>query len=141
MKRQLFIFLFLFSISGYAQNFHLKISSKTESENKILDSLKYKTIHKNIKSIYDETNIISARLNKIGFTNNKILKTEQINDSTYNSTIALNELIKEVHIYIGINNYTFYSENKKQDTIIVPYTEIENFLNQQIVDAEKKDTP
>ncbi|WP_316931567.1 BamA/TamA family outer membrane protein [Flavobacterium hibernum] len=137
MKRYLYIFFFLLSISGYAQNFHLNISSTTERENKILDSLNYKTTHKNIKSIYDETNNISARLNKIGFINNKILKTEQLNDSTYNSTILLNELIKEVHIYIGINNYTFYTENKNQDTIIIPYTEIENFLNQQIINAEK----
>lgn len=137
LKRYLYIFFFLLSISGYAQNFHLNISSTTERENKILDSLNYKTTHKNIKSIYDETNNISARLNKIGFINNKILKTEQLNDSTYNSTILLNELIKEVHIYIGINNYTFYTENKNQDTIIIPYTEIENFLNQQIINAEK----
>ena len=137
LKRYLYIFFFLLSISGYAQNFHLNISSTTERENKILDSLNYKTTHKNIKSIYDETHNISARLNKIGFINNKILKTEQLNDSTYNSTILLNELIKEVHIYIGINNYTFYTENKKQDTIIIPYTEIENFLNQQIINAEK----
>ncbi|PTS97426.1 hypothetical protein DBR27_15360, partial [Flavobacterium sp. HMWF030] len=116
LKRYLYIFFFLLNISGYAQNFHLNISSTTERENKILDSLNYKTTHKNIKSIYDETNNISARLNKIGFINNKILKTEQLNDSTYNSTILLNELIKEVHIYIGINNYTFYTENKNQDT-------------------------
>jgi len=137
LKQHLYIFFFLLSISGYAQNFHLRISSTTERENKTLDSLNYKTTHKNIKSIYDETNNISARLNKMGFINNKILKTEQLNDSTYNSTILLNELIKEVHIYIGINNYTFYTENKNQDTIIIPYTEIENFLNQQIINAEK----
>lgn len=137
LKQHLYIFFFLLSISGYAQNFHLRISSTTERENKTLDSLNYKTTHKNIKSIYDETNNISARLNKMGFINNKILKTEQLNDSTYNSTILLNELIKEVYIYIGINNYTFYTENKNQDTIIIPYTEIENFLNQQIINAEK----
>lgn len=138
MKRYLYIFFFLFSISGYAQNFYLKISGSTEQESKTLDSLNYKTKHKNIKSIYDETKNTSIRLSKIGFINNKIIETKQINDSTYNSIITLNELIKEVHIYIGTNIDTYYSENKKQDTIIIPYNEIENFLNQQIINAEKK---
>lgn len=138
MKRYLYIFFFLFSISSYAQNFYLKISGSTEQESKTLDSLNYKTKHKNIKSIYDETKNTSIRLSKIGFINNKIIETKQINDSTYNSIITLNELIKEVHIYIGINIDTYYSENKKQDTIIIPYNEIENFLNQQIINAEKR---
>lgn len=138
MKRYLHLFFFLLSISSYAQNFYLKINGSTERENSILDSLNYTTKHQNIKSLYNEINNTSNRLNKIGFLNNKILETNQINDSTYISTIILKDPIKEVHIYIGRNNYFFDSENTKKDTVIIPYNEVENFLNQKIIDAEKK---
>lgn len=43
-----------------------------------------------------------------------------------------------MHIYIGINNSFFYSEKTKKDTVILPYNEVENYLNQKIIAAEKQ---
>ncbi|WP_371611639.1 hypothetical protein [Flavobacterium sp. ACN2] len=45
--------------------------------------------------------------------------------------------IKEIHIYIGINSFFYNSKKTAKDTIIIPYTELENFLNQEISDNEK----
>lgn len=82
--------------------------------------------------------IISEKLTKIGFLDNKPLETTKTNDSLYTSTIDLKKQIKEIHIYIGTNNSLFNSTQTKNDTIIIPYYETENFLNQKIIEAEKK---
>ncbi|WPO79577.1 hypothetical protein [Flavobacterium sp. KACC 22761] len=144
MKNQLLkplsqIFLLcLISLSSYAQNFHLTIKGTNKSENKIIDSLTYKPNHINAKSIFDEIKLTSEKLSKIGYLENNIQNTTQINDSTYSSEIQLKQQTKSIHIYIGINNSFFYSEKTKNDTIILPYNEVENYLNQKIIDAEKK---
>ncbi|MBF4492963.1 hypothetical protein IR010_10455 [Flavobacterium sp. MR2016-29] len=138
LKQLLSLSLFCFmSISCYAQNFYLKINGTNEIENKTIDSINYSTKHTNVKSLFDEVKITSQRLSKIGYLNNKILETKTINDSTYTSIITLKEKIKNIHIYIGINNSFFKSEESKNDTIIIPYSELETYLNQKIIDAEK----
>lgn len=131
------LFTFLVSISSYAQNFHLIIKGKNETQNKIIDSLDYKTEHLNIKSLFDEVKNTSEKLSQIGYLENKILKTNLINDSTYTSIIDLKTRTKFIHIYIGINNTFFNSEKAKGDTIIIPYSEVKNYLNQKTSDAEK----
>ncbi|OXB07533.1 BamA/TamA family outer membrane protein [Flavobacterium pectinovorum] len=133
---QIFIF-YLISISGYAQNFNLKINGTNTVENKIIDSLNYSTKHPNLKSLFDEIKNTSEKLSKKGFLDNKILETKNINDSSYTSIIELKNKIKEIHIYIGINNPFFNFQKPENDTIILPYEEVENYLNQKINDAEK----
>jgi len=81
---------------------------------------------------------MSEKLTKIGFLDHKTQQLEQINDSTYTLIIDLKKRIKEIHIYIGINNLFFELEKRQKDTIIIAYQEVENFLNQKIADAEKK---
>ncbi|WP_319802285.1 hypothetical protein [Flavobacterium sp. N1736] len=138
MKQLSFIFLFFFiSISFYAQNFNLKIYGTNKDENKIIDSLNYSTKHSNIKSLFNELKITSEKLSKKGFLDNKVLETKRINDSSYASIIKLKQRIKKIHIYIGINNLFSDSEKTENDTIILPYEEVENYLNQKINDAEK----
>src|SRR3954471_10615451 len=133
---QMFIFCFL-SISSYAQNFNLKIEGTNNTENKTIDSLKYSAQHTNLKSLFDEIKNTSAKLSKKGFLDNKILETKTINDSTYTSIIELKNKIKEVHIYIGINNSFSNISKTQNDSIILTYEEVENYMNQQIRDAEK----
>lgn len=138
LKHLLHIFFFLFSFSSYSQNFHLKIIGSNEIENRIIDSLNYSTKHSNIKLLHEEIKNTSEKLTSIGFLDNKIQETKLINDSTYISIIELKKRIKETHIYIGTNNVFFNSTETKNDTVIVPYNQLENFLNQKILDAEKK---
>jgi hypothetical protein len=133
---QIFIF-YLISISSYAQNFNLKINGTNTVENKIIDSLNYSTKHPNLKSLFNEIKNTSEKLAKKGFLDNKTLETKNINDSSYISIIALKKRIKEMHIYIGINNSFFNFQKTGNDTIILPYEEVENYLNQKINDAEK----
>ncbi|TDP00968.1 hypothetical protein [Flavobacterium sp. 245] len=139
LKHLLQIFLFcVISISSYAQNFRLTISGINKTENQIIDSLNYNTNHPNIKSLFDEVKNISEKLSKIGYLENNILSTNRINDSTYTSIIQLKKQTKYIHIYIGINNSFFNSEKIKNDTIILPYNEVETYLNQKIIEAEKQ---
>lgn len=133
---QIFIF-YLISISSYAQNFNLKINSINTVENKIIDSLNYSPKHSNLKSLLNEVKNTSEKLAKKGFLDNKILETEKINDSSYISIIELKNRIKQIHIYIGINNQFSNLQKSRNDTIILPYEEVENYLNQKINDAEK----
>jgi len=138
LKHILYIIILCISSSCYSQNFYLKITGSGNTENKIIDSLDYTKKHPNIKSLNKETTIISEKLTKIGFLDHKTQQLEQINDSTYTLIIDLKKRIKEIHIYIGINNLFFELEKRQKDTIIIPYQEVENFLNQKIADAEKK---
>ena len=138
LKHLIYIIIFCLSISAYSQNYYLKITGSSKSENQIIDSINYNTKHPNIKSLNKEITIISEKLTKIGFLDNKPLETKQENDSTYTSKIELKNRIKEIHIYIGINNSFFNSTQVKNDSLILPYYEIENFLNQKIIEAEKK---
>jgi hypothetical protein len=138
LKQLLYIYLFFISISSYAQNFYLKINGTNAIENKIIDSLNYTPKHTNLKSLFQELKNTSLKLSGKGFLDNKILETNKLNDSTYTSIIDLKTKAKEVHIYIGINNPFFSSDKVQNDTIILPYEEGENYLNQKIIDAEKK---
>ena len=138
LKQLLQIFIFLFvSISGHAQNFTLKINGTSTIESKIIDSLNYSPKHPNLKSLFEEIKNTSKKLSKRGFLDNKILENKTINDSSYISTIELKNKIKKIHIYIGINNHHYDFEKTRNDTAIMPYDEVEDYLNQKINDAEK----
>ncbi|WP_228519071.1 ShlB/FhaC/HecB family hemolysin secretion/activation protein [Flavobacterium sp. LC2016-12] len=138
MKQLLYILISCISISGYAQNFHLKINGSNSDETKIIDSLNYSKNHLNIKSLFIELKNISDKLSKNGYLDNRIRETTQTNDSTYTSIITLKQKIKYIHIYIGTKNPLFSTGETKNDTLIIAYQEVENYLNQKILDAEKK---
>ncbi|KFF05277.1 BamA/TamA family outer membrane protein [Flavobacterium reichenbachii] len=138
MKQFLYIFFFCISISGYAQNFYLKIEGSNISESQIIDSLKYNPKHFNLKSLFAEIQKTSLNLSKQGFIDNSIQETLQNNDSTYISKISLKNKIKEIHIYIGTNIFFLSSDKIQNDTLIIPYEKIESYLNQKIIDAEKR---
>ncbi|WP_082603509.1 hypothetical protein [Flavobacterium sp. Root901] len=131
------LFFLLISISAYTQNFYLKINGSNSIENKTIDSLNYKTAHTNIKSLFNEIKLTSNRLSKEGYLDVKTVETKQINDSTYISFLDLKKRVKYVHIYIGINYPFLNFEETLNDTVIIPYPEIENYLNQKTISAEK----
>lgn len=138
LKHLLYIFIFSLSLSSQAQNFYLKINGSTTTESKTIDSVNYTVKHPNIKLLYDEVKNTSQKLTKIGFLDNQITEIKQINDSTYRSIIELKTRIKEIHIYIGVNTLFSTLSETKNDTVIISYNEVEKFLNQKIIDAEKE---
>ncbi len=137
LKNLIYIFFLFFGISIYSQNFYLKIISTSDVENHIIDSVNYSTKHPNIKSLFEEIKKTTDKLAKEGFVDNKIIATNKINDSTYHSIIELKKQIKTIHIYIGTNNVFFTPAETKKDTLIFKYNEVENFLDQKIIDAQK----
>lgn len=138
MKQLLNILLFIIGLSCHAQNFYLEIKGSNQKESKIIDSLLYLPKHSNIKSLSDETNKTSKTLLKIGYLDNTILETTKLNDTTYLSVISLKNKTKNIHIYIGRNNSFFSSSEAQKDTLIIPYGELEDYLNQKIIEAEKQ---
>ena len=141
MKSIVFIILLLsIGVNCSAQNFKLKINGNTSYEDKIIDSLDYNPNHKDTKSINEEVNKLSGKLSKIGFIENHILLISKENDSSYISKLDLGKRIKNIHIYIGRNSEInkLLSLNLKEDVIILPYIEIESFLNETIQKLEQK---
>ena len=122
-----------------AQNFHLKLIGLSISENKVLDSLKYNPKHTNLKSITDEINLTSEKLSKKGYIENQLLENTKENDSSYTAKFSLGERIKSIHIYIGRNSEIkdLISLDKTKDTLILPYSEIESFLNSTLKKLEQ----
>lgn len=121
-----------------AQTFRLKINGNSTAENKTIDSLQYKNIHQNIKSIDNEINIISEKLYKIGYLENQIEGKNKSSDSSYIVKFRLGEQIKTIHIYIGRNllKNNFVSFLKIKDTVI-NCKDTELFLNYTLQKLER----
>ncbi|CAA9200576.1 BamA/TamA family outer membrane protein [Flavobacterium collinsii] len=137
LKPLLHLLFFIASISSHAQDLHLQIKGTNQTETQIIDSLNYSRNHPNLKSIFEEVKNTSEKLSKNGYLDHNIIETKKINDSTFTSIIDLKSKTKEVHIYIGANHSFFYDVKIKNDTLIIPYRELENYLNQKTLDAEK----
>lgn len=137
LKQLYYILILLLSVNCFAQSFYLNINGINKKQSLTIDSIPYAKKHVNIKSLNDELFSVTNKLSKQGYIDSKILETKKINDSTYTAFIDLKTKIKEVHIYIGINS--FFNEYKKntKDSIIIPFTELENFLNKEISNNEK----
>lgn len=138
MKQFILIFFFSLSFSCYAQSLHLTISGSNPLETQTIDSTNYSKTHKNTKSLLNEIRITSQKLSKKGYIDNQTTTATKINDSTYNTLIILKKQITSIHINIKSNNSIFNLETKKNDSIFIPYNEIENFLNKVTLDAEKQ---
>ncbi|TRX24986.1 hypothetical protein FNW25_10325 [Flavobacterium franklandianum] len=122
---------FTFGTNCFSQNFQLQITGNSPSENKIIDSIKYNSIHTNTKAINDEVTSMSERLSKNGYLENQLLENTRKNDSIFVAKFSLGEKIKFIYIYIGRNReiIDLVSFDKKKDTLILPYSETESFLN------------
>lgn len=138
MKLILYILFFLISLNGYTQHIQLKIEGLSDYETEIIDSLSYNKKHTNLKSLFDEINKTYSSLSKRGFLDIKSLENKKLNNTAYLQKISLGTRIKNIHIYIGKNNPFYNSAETKNDTIILPYSEIEKHLNAKILEIEKK---
>ena len=137
LKQLHYILILLFSSNCFAQSFYLNINGIDKKQKQTIDSILYTKKHPNIKSLNNEISSVTNRLAKQGFTDTKMLANKQIHDSTFNILLDLKTRIKEVHIYIGINSFFYDAKSTAKDSIIIPYSELENFLNNKIADNEK----
>lgn len=136
----LFLLFFNFGTHCFSQNFQLNLIGSNVSENKTIDSLNYNSKHKNLKSLSDEIANTSKKLSDIGFIENKILENTPINDSSYMAKFSLGERIKSIHIYIGKNAILTHLiiPEIKNDSLVLPYNQIESFLNKTLNKLEQK---
>jgi hypothetical protein len=135
-------FLILIVLIGWnvsAQNLYLKISGKSEIETKVIDSISYNKKHLNLKSVLDEANLTSEKLIKLGFIDNQILNKKKVNDSIFELDFSLGQKIKFIHIYIGKNSELKNLQifESKNDTLILPYSNIEVYLNESLKKLEQ----
>ncbi len=130
---------FTLGTNCFSQNFHLQLIGNSKIENKVLDSLKHTSKHSNVKSIADELNLISGKLSKIGYIESQVLENKRKNDSTFVAKLSLGNKIKYIYIYIG-KDYelkNIISLKKNTDTLLLPYTETESFLNNTLKKLEQ----
>ena len=132
MKKTYLLFLiFAFSGLSSAQNFNLKIIGSTDIETNRIDSIGYLTIHKNAKSILEESNILNETLLRIGFIESQLLEKSKPNDSTFLFKLNIGKKTKSIHIYISKKYSDIIAENYsiKNDTLQLPIESAEGFLN------------
>jgi len=109
-------------------------------QSKTIDSIGYNTNHFHVKSIFDEVAILSKKLFKYGYIENEIIENIKINDSTFQFYLNIGKKTNFIHIYIGENSElkTLAITKDKNDTLIVPFHEIENFMTQNLKGLEQK---
>ena len=132
MKKTYLLFLiFAFSGLSSAQNFNLKIIGSTDIETNRIDSIGYLTIHKNAKSIVEESNILNETLLRIGFIESQLLEKSKPNDSTFLFKLNIGKKTKSIHIYVSKKYSDIIAENYsiKNDTLQLPIESAEGFLN------------
>ena len=140
MKRHFFTYILLFICSWTkAQNLHLKIEGSSAAETKTIDSLSYKKIHENVKSINEETTLLSDRLFRNGYLENNLTETLKTSDTSFTYTFKVGQKTKDIHIYTG----TIQPEVKTllsidKDTLTLPLSQVENFMTSNVASLEKR---
>ena len=140
MKRLFTILTLLSFLNSFGQNLYLKINGTTAKESKVIDSLSYNSKHKTLELLNAELHLFSNQLSKNGYLENKLTATLKQNDSTFLYQYALGEKTTSISIYIGkvkTNLNTLFSSSKN-DTLVVPFVESENFLLSTLKSLEKK---
>jgi len=114
-----------------AQHFYLKIAGNNDAENKVIDSIGYTIQHQNYKSVADENTFFYEKLTKLGYLETQLVYKFKPNDSTITFTYDLKVRTTSAHLYIShrILDDIATSRSIHNDTLILPYEEIEGFLN------------
>lgn len=162
MKNLFFLVLFFeLSTSSFAQNFFIQAVGTTDKETKTLDSLKFKTIHLNQKSVNLELNLISEKLSKLGYVENTITENYKLKDSVLFVKFNLGLKVEYVHLRLNhkpqklsniiINDnleeaeYSFLKKilkfNIVSDTLVLPYHKIKDYLEESIKILEQNGYP
>ncbi len=126
-----------------AQNSYLEVSAKNPFEKTIIDSVGYKSIHKDLESLFEETKNLSSKLALLGYIENEITKAQKSNDSTFNFSCALGEKVKNLYLYIlpNSNLKLLGIIEAKNDTLKIPYYSVETFLKQTLSKLENQGYP
>ena len=141
MKSVITFFILFFFLNSFGQkNLYLKIIGQNEKQTKIIDSIGYNKSFGNAKGIIDENKLFSEKLLKFGFLEQELLENKKQNDSTFVYQYNIGVNTKFIHIYIGKNyeeqNWSIYKV--ENDTLTLPFSESELFLNSTLKKLEAK---
>ncbi len=139
LKRTLIIFILSFaSFFAKAQSLHLKIEGSLDAETKIIDSLSYKKLHENVKSINEETALLSDRLSKGGYLANTITGNIKTSDSTFVYKFFVGAKTKSIHIYTGrVQPEVRTLLDITKDTLILPLENAEGYMQAGVASLER----
>lgn len=119
---------------------YLKIVGENEMQTKIIDSIGYSKSFSNVKGIIDETKLFSEKLLKVGYLEQEVSESNKENDSTFLYSYDTGRKTTFIHIYIGKDleekNWSIYES--KKDTLKLPFSESESFLNATLKRLESK---
>jgi hypothetical protein len=132
---KLVIVLLLFSISNVMGQ-RLLLSVLTDKNQEVIDSVGYKKVHLDAKSLLDATNLLAERLHKAGFLESRVVENRKMNDSTFLFRLDLGKRTNFIDIYIG-NHFEKLFDSKK-DTIRLKYNAIEGFLESNLQKLERQ---
>lgn len=131
MKYLIFALIFLTSQNYFGQNRYLKINGKDDNQTKVIDSIGYLKLFGSDKDAVNENNLLIKKLEKIGYLANQLIENKKTNDSTSTYTYNIGIKTKFLHLYISDemdnNNWGIYEA--KNDTLKLPFSESESFLN------------
>ena len=140
MNKVLTLLVLFFCLNNFGQQLYLNVAAKTENQVKVIDSIGYLKSHVDAKSIVEETNLLLDKLQKSGFLDSEIEKTEKLNDSTFAYLYNIGVKTNWIHIYIDKNieeaDLSFYSI--KNDTLVLPIAQSEAFLKEILNKLERK---
>jgi len=127
------------AFSAKAQNLYLQIEGKDAAETRAIDSVSYKKMHENAKSVADEATALSNTLLKAGFLENKELSRSKANDSTFVYTFSLGPKTNTIYIYTG----TLAAETKRllnidKDTLAIALGDVETYMGNNVALLERK---
>ena len=126
MSRLFYLFV-LISIPIFGQNLQLKISGGSPQDNIVIDSVGYTKKHLTAKLAVDEANLFLSKLSKIGYLTSSYSSTQQINDSVFEYKCDVGKRTDMIYIYID-KDYQKIA-GVKDDSINIPISENENFIN------------
>lgn len=118
----------------------MKIIGENENQNKTIDSIGFTKSFSTTKAVGDEVGVFENKLLKDGFLEKNLLETEKENDSTFLYKYNLGLKTNFIHIYIGkvlgAENWNLY--DIKNDSLRLPFSESEAFLNSTLKKLEAK---
>lgn len=140
LKKIVFWFILFAGWSCMGQNLYLQISGTNPEETQTIDSIGYVSKHNNAKSIVAESDAFSEKLSKIGYLEHELESNVKTNDSVFTFRYRLGKRTAMIRIYIGTNPQlqTLSLFDNKKDTLVMPYADVEVFLNGTLDKLEKK---
>lgn len=124
----------------FAQRQYLRITGSAAIEQSLIDSLNYAHEHPDASAVLKEVNNFSDKLLRAGFLEANLKQTGKSNDSTFNYDCLPGKRTSSLLIYMRHDDplRTVLLKETKSDTLTIPFTTVNDFMNQSMSVLEKK---